>query len=270
MPELTNKVAVITGSANGLGRALAREFFKRGCNLALLDIDTEGLEKLKSELESIGQIVTVHTTDISKEEQISLSRSEILLKHKGVDVLINNAGVSISQTFEQVTISDFKWLFDINFWGTVYCTKHFLQDLRNRDDSHLVNIISDFALMGFPGKTSYASSKSAIMGFTNSLKTELADTKIKISLVIPPPLDTALVRNSKHTDEHKRSKEVNFLAKNGMPIEKAAKKIVSHIVRGKYRIVIGPKMFWIDLMSRLFPTTVQRVIGKIKNQFDFL
>jgi short-subunit dehydrogenase len=270
MPELTYKVAVITGSANGLGKELAREFFRRGYNLALLDIDTEGLEKIKNELTNDIQIVTVHTTDISKEEQVITTRLEILQKHKTIDILINNAGVSISQTFDQVTVSDFKWLFEINFWGTVYCSKHFLADLRKEDNSHLVNIISNFALVGFPGKTTYASSKSAIMGFTNSLKTELVYTNIKVSLVIPPTLDTGLVRNGKYADEQKHRNEISFIAKKGMPIEKAAKKIVLQVIKGKYRIVIGSRMFLIDLLSRLFPTTIHRLTGKYKRQFDFV
>jgi len=185
MNSLTNKVAIVTGSANGLGRALASELFSQGCNLALLDIDTKGLEKLKSELHNQNQKVSIHTVDISQEQQIISARTEILLQHKRVDILINNAGVSISQPFDQLKLTDFKWLFDINFWGTVYCTRHFLPDLKQQTNGRLVNVISDFALMGFPGKTTYCSSKSAVMGFTNSLRTELAETTIKVSMLYP-------------------------------------------------------------------------------------
>ena len=270
MTDLSNKVAVITGSANGLGKALAAELYKQGCHLALLDIDYTGLEKLKLELQTNEHVISIHKVDISQEGEIILARIEILKQHNRIDILINNAGVSISQTFDQVEIVDYKWLFDINFWGTIYCSKHFLPDLKQQQDSRLVNVISDFALMGFPAKTAYASSKSAVMGFTNSIKTELADTSIKVCLVIPPPLDTRLVINSKHIDETKKQNEANFLKKNGMPLDKAAKKIISKIKTGKYRIVIGRKMFWIDLASRLFPTTIHNIISKNKKRFDFV
>jgi short-subunit dehydrogenase len=270
MISLNNKVAVITGSANGLGKALAIELYKLGCHLALLDIDFAGLQKLKTYLQNEPQKITIHQTDISKEGEVIAARQQIIDEHGLIDMLINNAAVSISQPFEQIDLDDYKRLIDVNFWGTVYCSKHFLSDLKQRDDSRLVNIISDFALMGFPGKTAYASSKSAVMGFTNCLKTELAGTSVKTCLVIPPPLDTGIVTNGIHIDEIKKQNEASFLKKNGMPLDKAAKKIIYKIKKGKYRIVIGPMMFWIDIVSRLFPTALHKSIGKNKKQFDFI
>jgi short-subunit dehydrogenase len=165
---------------------------------------------------------------------------------------------------------DFKKLFDINFWGTVYCTKHFLPDLKKQNDSRLVNIISDFAFMGFPGKTAYGSSKSAVLSFTNALKTELADTNVKVCFVVPPPLDTGLVKNSRHIDNKKRESEARFLEKNGLPVDKTARRMVKQIRKGKYRIIIGGMMFCMDIIARLFPTLLHRLIGKNKRRFDFV
>jgi short-subunit dehydrogenase len=270
MTNLNNKIAVITGSANGLGRALAIELYKKGCHLALLDIDFTGLEKLKNNLQNGSQKITIHQTDISKEQEVIAAGKQIIDEHGHIDILINNAAISISQLFEQVDLTDYKRLIDVNFWGTVYCSKYFLNDLKQREDSRLVNIISDFALIGFPGKTTYASSKSAVMGFTNCLKTELADTSVKVCLVIPPPLDTGIVITGKHINETKKQNEANFLKKNGMPLDKAARKIISKVKKGKYRIVIGPMMFWIDIASRFFPTTVLNFIIRNKKRFDFI
>jgi short-subunit dehydrogenase len=270
MINLNNKVAVITGSANGLGKALAIELYKQGCHLALLDIDFAGLQKLKTDLQNENQKITIYQTDISKEQEVIDARKQIIEQHGQVDILINNAAISISQLFEQVDLADYKKLVDVNFWGTVYCSKHFLNDLRNSEDSRLVNIISGFALMGFPGKTTYASSKSAVMGFTNCLKIELAGTSVKTCLVIPPPLDTGIVINGKHINETKKQNEANFLKKNGMSLDKAAKKIISKVKKGKYRIVIGTMMFWIDVASRFFPTAVHTMIAKNKKRFDFI
>ncbi len=267
---MNNKVAVITGSANGLGKALAIELYKQGSHLALLDIDFAGLQQLKTDLQNENQKITIHQTDISKEEEIIAARKQIIVEHGQVDMLINNAAISISLSFELVELTDYKRLMDVNFWGAVYCSKHFLNDLKQRESSRLVNIISDFALMGFPGKTTYASSKSAVMGFTNCLRTELAGTAVKVCLVIPPPLDTGIVINGKHIDETKKRNEANFLKKNGMPLDKAAKKIISKIKKGKYRIVIGTMMFWIDIASRFFPTAVLNFIIRNKKRFDFV
>lgn len=270
MRDLKDKVVVITGSANGLGKALATEFYKQGSHLALIDIDIEGLLKLKSELKTETQNITIHQTDISKEQEIIISKQIIIDQHKRINILINNAAISISQTFDDINLAEYKRLIEINFWGTVYCSKQFLPELKQQSDSRLVNIISDFALLGFPGKTSYGSSKSAVMGFTNSLKTELTGTSVRACLVIPPPLDTGLVKNSTHIDDDKRKKEVEFLRKNAMPVDQAAKRIIKQVRKGKYRIVIGTMMFWIDLFSRLFPTIIHNLIGKNKKRIDFV
>lgn len=268
--HLKNKVVVITGSAGGLGKALAKEFYRRGSHLALVDMDVQGLYLIKNELERPAQKISIHTADVSMEEQIISMRAEVLNAHGKIDVLINNAGISISQLFEEVLLPDYKRVFDTNFWGALYCTKYFLPDLKHQPESRLVNIISDFAFMGFPGKTAYASSKSAVMGFTNCLKTELAETAVKVSLVVPPPLATGLVRNGKHINDQKRMREVKFLEKNGMPLETAATRIVNGIQKGKFRIIVGTNMFWADVLSRLFPTALHYLIGKYKNAFDFI
>lgn len=270
MTDFKNKVVVITGAANGLGKALATEFYNFGCHLSLIDIDLDGLQKTKNELETNGQKITIHQTDISNEQNIIAARCNILNSHQHIDILVNNASISISQHFEQVDLTDYRKVFDVNFWGTIYCTKHFLPDLKKQNDSRLINIISDFALMGFPGKTAYGSSKSAVLGLTNTLITELSDTTVKVSFVIPPPLDTGLVKNGKHINDFKRQSEVSFLKKNGMPLDKAAKRIIKQVRKGKYRIVIGTMMFWIDLAARFFPTILHRLLGKYKNRLDFV
>jgi short-subunit dehydrogenase len=265
-----NKTVVITGAASGLGKALAYEFFRLGYHLALIDIDAPGLIVLQNQLKSKDHVVTVHPFNVSKEEDILAARNEIRNTHRHINIFINNAGVSISQYFDQLDLNHFHELFNINFWGTVYCTKYFLPDLKKEKDSRLVNVCSDFALMGFPGKTAYASSKSAMMGFTNSLKTELADSSVKVCLVIPPPLDTGLVMNGKHINDNKRNLESLFLKKNGMRIDKAAKRIARKIQKGRFRIVVGGMMYLIDSMSRLFPTLLHWSIGKVKHKFNFI
>jgi short-subunit dehydrogenase len=270
MTDLKNKTVIITGAANGLGKALAIEFYRQGCHLVLIDVNLRGLQGTKRDLEISEQKITIHQADVSNEGNIIAARLEILNHHDRIDMLVNNAAISISQHFEQIDLADYKNLFDINFWGTVYCTRHFLPDLKKQNDSRIVNIISDFAFMGFPGKTAYGSSKSAVLGFTNALTTELTSTSVKVCLVIPPPLDTGLVRNSRHIDDKKRESETLFLKKNGLPLGETAKKIVNQIRKGKYRIVIGMLMFWIDLLSRLFPTRLHQMIGKNKKRFDFI
>lgn len=270
MSFFTNKIAVITGAANGLGKALAIVLRKQGCHLALLDIDKSGLEKLRSELGDDAHKISIHIVDVSKETEVIAAAEEIIRANQRIDILINNAGVSISQPFTDISIGDYKWLMDINFWGTVYCCKYFLPALQRSADGRLVNIISDFAYMGFPGKTAYGSSKSAVMGFTNSLRTEAEGTELKISLVVPPPLFTDIVRNGKHVNDVKKNSEEAFLKRNSMPLDKAASKITAGIVNGRYRIIVGPVMFWVDIAARISPAILHWFVARNKDKFDFV
>lgn len=270
MTPADHKTAVITGAAGGLGKALAIVFARKGYHLALADVHQEGLEALQKALLPTGIEVSIHCADVADEQQVATLHKEVTEKHKAIGILVNNAAISISMGFEDLDLKAYHRLMDVNFWGTVYCSKYFLPELKKQDNSRLVNIISDFALMGFPGKTTYGSSKSAVMGFSHSLKTELADSHVKVCLVIPPPLDTGIVKNNIHISEVKKQQEAAFLEKNGMPLDKAAKRIVRQIEKGRFRIVIGAMMFAIDLFSRLFPTYLHLLIGKYKKYIDFV
>lgn len=256
MVDGKGKVVVITGAANGLGKALALELYNNGCHLALIDIDKQGLEKLHTEL-NLNSHVSIHVVDVSDEQQVALAKEQILQYHQRVDMLINNAGISVSMQFEQMKLDDFRRLWDVNFWGTVNCCKHFLPELRLQPQTGIVNIISIFAFIGFPGKTAYGASKAAITGFSEALRTELMRTNVRLSLVIPPPLFTDIVKSGVHTSEEKRAKEIAFLQKNGMPLDKAAKKIVAQITQGKPRIIIDLKTRLAYISCRLFPSLVR-------------
>lgn len=270
MSDYKDQTIVITGAAHGLGRALSLEFYKSGAHLALCDIDYPGLEKLKTEMNHPDQIISIHCVDVSNELQVIQAKNNILEKHGKIHILINNAGVSISQPFDQVSVEDFRWLFEINFWGTIYFTKHFLPSLKLQNKSKIVNILSSFAFMGFPGKSAYGASKAAILGFTNSLKTELSGTSVHIAYVIPPPIKTGIIVNGKHSDPDKMIRESHYLEKNGLSPEAVAQIIKQKIKTGQYRIIIGNKTFWLDCLSRIFPGFILRMIIRNKRKFDFI
>lgn len=266
--NLNNKVTIITGGAKGLGKALACELLRFGAFVILIDKNKTALKEFFAVQKN--DKIKCYFADVSDEEEIKNVSNEILIKFDKIDILINNAGISMSSFFDETVLNDFNKVIDTNFKGTVNCTKYFLPLLKNSSDARLVNIISDFALMGFPAKTAYAASKSAVLGFSNSLRTELIGTNIKVSIVIPPPLDTDLIMAGKHIDERKKNKESEFLQKYGMPLQKAARKIIRGILSGKYRIVTGIMMKSIDLLSRFFPSAIHYFIGKSKKRFDFV
>jgi short-subunit dehydrogenase len=124
--------------------------------------------------------------------------------------------------------------------------------------------------MGFPGKTAYASSKAAILGFTNSLYTELYESNVSLSLVIPPAIKTGIILRGKHINDDKMRLESEYLEKNGMTAERVAQDIMLQLKKDKYRIVIGSKTYFIEKISRIFPRFILRMIIWNKKKFDFI
>jgi short-subunit dehydrogenase len=215
------------------------------------------------------QRISIHSIDIAEEPAVERLAAEVLAAHGRVDWLINNAAVSISQPFAQLQLADLRRLFEVNYWGTVYCTKYLLPHLLAGEESRLVNIASGFALMGFPGKTSYGSSKGAITSFSYALRTELAGTGVRVCLVIPPPMSTGIVEKGLHIDETKRAAEMRFLKKYGMPADRVAARILRKAKKGRFRIIIDAHTYFIDAMTRLFPTWVHGMIGRRRGDIDF-
>lgn len=264
------KNAVVTGAASGLGRALAQELWNRNYSLALVDIDYQGLISLRNGLsENTDQQILLYKVDLANAEEIKICCEDILKQFIDIDVLFNNAGISISIPFDDLDIKDYKKLIDINFWGTVITTKYLLSGLKKSSKARIANVISDFALMGFPGKTTYGASKSAIMGFSYALRTELYESNIKVSVIIPPAMNTNLVKKGISTNEQKRQNEMLFLQKNAYPLGLAASKIINKVQQGKFRIVIGKMMWMIDTVSRLFPTMLHYLISTRRESKDF-
>lgn len=264
---MSTKLAVITGAANGFGRALAIALGQQGFSLALIDTNPEGCERTALELP--GRTVTVHPLDVTNAQAVHVACAEIAAHHGRVDMLINNAGVSMSVPFEIARLEDMQRVFAVNYWGTVHMTQALLPHLAVQQGSHLVNIISGFAQLGFPGKTAYAASKAAIMGFSNALRTELIDRDILVSLVIPPPMATDII-NGPHLSDAKREAERRWLHRHGMDLTTAAERTVKRVLKGDTRIVIGTRMFWSEMAARMLPGMTQRWVARHKGTFDFL
>ena len=156
--KLQGRTAVVTGAAGGIGRGIALALARRGCALALLDIDDAGLAITAVELAAFGVRVSTYHLDVSDQSAIAAFPAQLTAEYPGVDVLVNNAGVALGGTFEDVSEADFEWLFGINFWGVVRMTRALLPLLHKSDDARIVNISSLFGLIAPPGQTAYAAS----------------------------------------------------------------------------------------------------------------
>jgi len=267
MRELEQKVAVITGAATGIGQALALRLADEGARLCLADINKGALDMLAHTLSGRGCDVSAHAVDVADRSQVeTLCRNTV--EHFGrADLLINNAGVALCGDIEEVSLADIEWLMGINFWGTVYGVKYFLPILKQQEKAYIVNLSSVFGMIAPPGQATYAASKFAVRGFTEALRHELAGTSVQVSSVHPGGIRTGIAKASrlaaganpaKHEEDAAR---FDFIART-LP-EQAANRIVSGVLKGETRILIGFDAALIDIFQRLLPERYWRIMGPL-------
>jgi short-subunit dehydrogenase len=229
-----NKVVVITGASSGIGKALAKECAAKGAKLSLAARRTELLEALKAELP--GTEILVTTTDVSNENDCR-NLIEKTIEHYGqIDVLINNAGISMRALFEEVDLKVIRQLMDVNFYGTVYCTKYALPYLLQTKGS-LVGVISIAGYVGLPGRTGYAASKFAIRGFLDTVRIENLKKGLHV-LVAAPGFTASEVRQSALTTDGSQQGETPRDESKMMSSEECARHIVRAILKRKRSLIL--------------------------------
>lgn len=263
--KLRGQTAVVTGAASGIGRAIAVSLARRGCNLALADIDDESLKRTAEKVAVEGVAISSHHLDVSDRAAVAAFPEQVLAEHAGVDLLINNAGVALVGYFDDTTDADFEWLFEINFWGIVRMTRAFLPLLHKSQDPRIVNMSSIFGLMAPPGQTAYAASKFAVRGFSESLRHELAATPIGVTVVYPGGVGTLLIKHARlpKTLSAKEDRELRRFAERTQftTAENAGEAIVRGVEKRRARIVLGPDAKWAAFVQWLMPVKYWNVLG---------
>jgi short-subunit dehydrogenase len=258
MKNLNNKVAVIVGSASGIGRELAIQLAGEGCVLALADIDEKGLTSVAARIDSKSKTPTIHSLDVSNREHVYQFAADMNASHGRIDILINCAGVAVLETIEDIGYEDFEWVMAVNFWGSVYATKAFLPFLKQRDEAHIVNVSSVDAIVPNPNGGAYAAAKAALKSFTETLFQELQGSNIGVSCVMPGGVKTNLHRNArffKSACEDMTQEECIAFFENAAltSAEYAADSIIRAIKKKKGRVLIGLDGQLIDICSRVAP-----------------
>ncbi len=269
MKDLGGKVAAISGAASGIGRALAVALADEGCHVAISDVDGAGLEETAGMIDNPDVRVTIHQVDVSVCAQVKGYADEVARLHGAVHLVINNAGVVVMESIEDLSYKDFEWLMGINLWGVVYGCKEFLPHLRKQPEGHIVNISSVNGIFTNPNNGAYCTAKFAVRGFTETLCQELAGSGIMVSCVHPGGVKTNIVRNARY---HKacdlsvgRDDVVAIFDRlAGTTAEKAARIIIEGIKKNECRIMVGPDSYVYDWLKRLFPVGLQKLTGRKK------
>ncbi|TXM60029.1 SDR family NAD(P)-dependent oxidoreductase [Methylobacterium sp. WL120] len=265
--NLENRTAVVTGAASGIGRALAVGLAARGCNLALADRNVAGLEETEQVIATNRVRISRHALDVADREAVAALPAAVEAAHGGLDLLVNNAGVAVGGTFDDVTEADFEWLFEINFWGVVRMTRAFLPLLRAQPEARIVNLSSLYGLIAPPGQTAYAASKFAVRGFSQALAHELAGSSVGVTVVHPGGVATSVADSARlpahmTPDEAARGRAAaNSLLK--LPPERAAAIILAAVERRQGRVLVGTDAKLVALIERLVPVSYWSLIQKL-------
>jgi short-subunit dehydrogenase len=272
MKSFQHKVVAITGAGSGIGRALAVRFAQAGSDLALSDMNMDGLAQTKQLLSAYKVKVSTHQVNVSNKEAVYGWADDVVAEHGKVNMIINNAGVALSGTVAGLEISDYEWIMNINFWGVVYGTKAFLPYLEQSGDGHVVNLSSVFGLTAQPFMSGYNASKFAVRGFTESLRQDLdmARSCVSATCVHPGGIKTNIAQAARVSDSVANSTgktigdatkdfEMTFLT----TAESAANTIFTAVERNKRRVLIGPDARLYDWAARLMPTGYQSIFTAV-------
>jgi len=263
---LSGGVAVVTGAGSGIGRALAQQLAAAGSALAIADVDEKGLSETAASLATKQAALSTHVLDVSEEASVRGFAEDVARRHGRVTLLINNAGVALHGTFEELSLDDLRWLMGINFWGVVYGVTYFLPILKQQPRAHIVNLSSVFGMIAPPGQSAYSASKFAVRGFTEAVRHELGGTSVSVSCVHPGGIHTPIAKRARlgaHASESKRQAAIDYFEKvTPTSPEAAAARILKGVLKSEPRILIGKDARQIDFVQRLRPATYWKMMAK--------
>jgi short-subunit dehydrogenase len=255
MRHLDGRVAVITGAGSGIGRATALELVNRGCVLALVDIDADGLAATRRAVEDGGGKATTHVADVADPARMAQLPAEVTDQHGTCNILVNNAGVLSVGRFVDDELDDIRWMVGINVYGVIHGCHYFLPLLHQADEAHIVNVSSMAAFAGIPQNALYSLTKGAIRSFTEALRAELVGTTIGVSALYPGATGTDIMDNARGTQAARlaafgKTRIAPYLRR---PPEAAARQIAKAITHDKPRVLLGPDARALDITARLLP-----------------
>lgn len=196
---MKNKVAIVTGGTQGIGRAIAENLLKEGATVFICARDKSNLKHALEELSALGR-VEGEVCDVRSESQVKMMLDECVRLFGGVDILINNAGVGIFKTVEETSPDEFEWVLRTNLFGTFYTCHHAIALMKERKGGHIINISSLAGQNAHPKMSAYNASKFAVNGFTEAMMQEVRADNIKVSLICPGSVNTEFA-DEKVSDE---------------------------------------------------------------------
>lgn len=260
--KLKDKVIIITGASSGIGKSLAYEFAKRGANLVLGARQYVTLCQITEDLERKYKIHAVAVQcDVTNEDDCAQLIKQTLLTFKKIDVLVNNAGISMRALFKDAEVNVLKKLMDVNFWGAVYCTKYALPEIIKTQGT-IVGVSSIAGYKGLPGRTGYSASKFAMNGFLDALRVENLKTGVNV-LTACPGFTASNIRNTALNKDGNEQSESTLHEEKMMTSDEVAKIIADGVEkRARTLIMTGQGKLTVAL-SKFIPGILDKLVYNV-------
>jgi NAD(P)-dependent dehydrogenase (short-subunit alcohol dehydrogenase family) len=268
--DYAGRTAVVTGAASGIGRALAVALAGRGANLAISDVDAQGLAATERACGERGVTVKAYHLDVADRQGVLAHAEQVVSELGKVNLVVNNAGVAVAGTIADTTFEDLDWLLAINLGGVINGTKAFLPHLIASGDGHLVNLSSVFGLIAPAYNGIYATSKFAVRAFTESLRQEMkmAGHPVSVHAVHPGGIRTNIARNARIRPSAREAASSDDPAREFERVartspQRAAARILEGVDRDQARILVGPDAWLIAAVPRLFGARYVDIFGRV-------
>ena len=251
MRSFEGKVAVVTGAASGIGRALAGAFAAEGMRVVLADVEHDALERAADELRAGGAEALAVATDVARADAVSRLAERTVDAFGGVHVVCNNAGVFAGGPSWEAPLSDYEWVLGVNLWGVIHGIRTFVPLLLAQGEGHVVNTASMAGLTSGPLAGAYFLSKHAVLSLSETLHHELAGRGVGVSALCPELVATAIGRSERNRPEHLRRKDgeserptiaavegtLRAVTARGLPAERIAARVLEAIREGRFYVL---------------------------------
>jgi len=268
--DFRGQVVVITGAGSGIGRATALAFAQNGADLVLADVQGERLAEVAGEVSARGGRAITREVDVADKAQVDAFAAFTLSERGHVDILFNNAGVGVAGALVDTDIADYEWIFAVNYWGVLYGLKAFLPHMIARRHGHVVNTASAAGLFALPNMSAYCSTKFAVVGLSETLRSEVRRYGIGVSTICPGVINTRIVAETRmHVRETYRAKRevlIDFYRRFGWPPERVAKAVLSSVRHNRSVVPVGPEV-WLQWFTKRLSQKMQDATIDIGGRF---
>lgn len=266
--HLEGRTALVTGAASGIGRALALECGRRGASLVICDVNEKGLADTELQLRALGRSVLTRRVDVANEAEWRELATVVHADHEAVDLLVNNAGVGLGGGFLDTTLEDWNWILGINLRGVILGCHFFVPAMvARRKGGHVINVSSMAALAPSETLSAYATTKCAVLGFSEALADELQWHGIGVTAACPGFIDTPIVTSTvmrgAQANPAAREQAQAFYRRRGYTAERTAENVLRAVQRGRVVAPISPESWVAYAVRRASPGALRLLLRRV-------